>query len=223
MEFNGFPPDASAFLEELAANNNRDWFIARKPRYQQSVELPAKAFLDALIPALAAIAGAPMGGKIFRINRDVRFSKDKTPYNAHVRILVHSLEEKGDGCGAKPSFYFSLEPDKVIVGAGSMEFPKATLENYRAAVDGEKTGVALLKLLARFKPSEGYRVDEPELKRIPTGFPPDHPRESLLRRKGLAVWHEHAPDARLHNAGALKHLMAHYKKLIPLYDWLNAC
>ena len=222
MAFQGFPSEAIAFLADLARHNDRDWFNDNKGRYQTFVEAPAKALLEAITPELAELAGQPVGGKIFRIHRDVRFSKDKTPYNTHVRMLFHVLGAQTGGCGVKPAFFFSLEPDKAITGAGSMDFPKPTLEAFRTAVDDPRTGAALARLLAKYKAADGYRLDEPVLKRVPAGFAADHPREALLRHKGLAVWHEDARPASPAKATSLKVLMQRYKKLKPVYDWLDA-
>lgn len=220
MGFAGFPKEAATFLAELARSNHRDWFQEHKAEYQVAVEGPAKDLLAAITPELSDLVGVPVSGKIFRIHRDVRFSKDKTPYNIHVRLLFHPLESKQGDCGAKPAFFFSLEPDRVITGAGSIEFPKATLEAYRVAVDDEKRGGALAKLLAKYRAQDGYRLDDNALKRVPAGYAPDHARAALLRHKGLAVWHDDtAPSG---DATSLKALVRQYKKLKPVYDWLDA-
>jgi len=221
MPFEGFPEEATVFLAELADNNDRKWFTAHRQRYMVCAEGPAKALLAAITPELSDLIGQPVGGKIFRIHRDVRFSKDKTPYNTHIRMLFHALETRKGECGAQPAFYFSLEPDKVITGAGCMEFPKTTLADYRAAVDDAKNGAALVALLAKYRDTEGYRMNEPALKRLPAGYPADHPRGSLLRHKGLTIWHEDLLPAASAKATSLKALMQHYKKLKPVYDWLD--
>lgn len=222
MSFQGIPRDATRFLADLARHNNRAWFTENKSRYQKSVETPAKILLEALTFELSALAGEPVGGKIFRLHRDVRFSKDKTPYNTHVRMLFHALGSEEGACGVKPAFYFSLEPDMVITGAGSMEFPKATLEAYRAAVDDPKTGATLARLLAKYPVKEGYRVEEPGLKRVPAGFSADHPRAGLLRQKGFVLWHEEAPPKALETAAGVNHLVRRFNKLKPVYDWLDS-
>ena len=103
--FQGFHQDGWQFLIELQHNNNREWFESQKDRFKNQLETPAKAFMDSMIGAMAPEFGALMG-KVFRIYRDVRFSKDKTPYNTHVRIAFSTAEEKGH-CGLNPAYFFS--------------------------------------------------------------------------------------------------------------------
>ncbi len=222
MDFDGFSKETTTFLSDLARNNDRTWFTANKDRYKTSVEGPAQEFLEALVPRLSDLVEQPMGGKIFRIYRDVRFSKDKTPYTAHVRVLVHGSEVESGSCGLKPAFYFSLEPDKVIVGTGSREFPKPALVAYRAAVDDSTTGEALVKLLKKYPEKDGFSIDAPALKRVPSGFDPDHPREALLRHKTFTVWREESLSPVLYSPKAMTHVIRHYRKLKPVFDWLDA-
>jgi uncharacterized protein (TIGR02453 family) len=222
MGFSGFPNEGLTFLAGLALNNDRAWFSAHKADYKDHVEGPAKCLLEALTPILSDLTGQPMGGKIFRIHRDVRFSKDKTPYNTHVRMAFYPVEMAKGDCGAKPAFFLSLEPDKVITGAGSMDFPKPVLEAYRGAVNEEKRGKALVSLLRKYKAENGFRIDEPALKRVPKDYDPEHPRGALLRHKALSVWHEEGIPTALHTGKAVAGLMRHYKKLKPVYDWLDA-
>ena len=221
MSFDGFPEETVAFLAGLAMHNDRVWFTAHKSDYKTHVEAPAKAFLESMSGILSDLVGQELGGKVFRIHRDVRFSKDKTPYNTHVRMAFFPNVVSKGSCGLKPSFFFSLEPDKVIAGAGSMDFPNEVLEAYRAAVDAEKTGASLATLLKKYPEKDGFRMDDPALKRVPKGFDPEHPRASLLRRKSLAIWHEEALPDVLHTKKAVNHLLGRYKKLKPLYDWLD--
>src|SRR5262245_19253422 len=83
--FLGFP-ETQAFLRDLAANNDRNWFQANKARYERAYKAPAEAFTAEIRPRIEALAGQPTGAKIFRIHRDVRFAKDKSPYNTHLHI-----------------------------------------------------------------------------------------------------------------------------------------
>lgn len=222
MKHQGFSEDSARFLAELAMNNERAWFEANKARYRQHIEEPAKAFLGAMIPRLEKLAGSTVGGKVFRIHRDVRFSKDKTPYNSHVRLLFHGEMPEGEGCGAKPAFYFSFEADRVLTGTGCMEFPKATLASFRAAVLDAKRGPALLKVLARYEGKVGYRLEEPALKRVPPGFDVAHPRADLLRHKGLVLWHEQPAEQLTSAPDAVDAITKLYKEMQPIYDWLDA-
>ena len=86
LEFDGFPKAGTKFLKDLEKNNNREWFEENKPIYKTKLETPAKAFKDGMCEALGELTGSLMGGKIYRFYRDVRFSKDKTPYHTHIRM-----------------------------------------------------------------------------------------------------------------------------------------
>ena len=93
--FLGFP-DTQAFLRDLRANNDRDWFNAHKATYERVYKAPAEAFVAELRPRLEALAGVTLGGKVFRIHRDVRFSKDKSPYNTHLHIGFQHQRSGGE-------------------------------------------------------------------------------------------------------------------------------
>lgn len=220
MEFKGFPREGLKFLAELKRNNRRDWFDAHKADYQHYVEDPAKAFLEAILPGLEGLAGEALHGKIFRIHRDVRFSADKSPYNTHVRIAFHCDDISQETCGMKPAFFFSLEPDKITAGAGSMAFPKAALAQYRAAVVADGTGRALEAILKKCAVKAGYRIDPAALKRVPAEFDAAHPRAGLLKHKGLTVWREEAPGTVHASSKCAGHLLGQYKKLQPVFAWL---
>ena len=121
--FQGFPKEGITFLQKLERNNNRDWFQDNKQTFKSSLEQPAKTFLEDMSYRLVSLSGSPMTGKIFRIYRDVRFSKDKTPYNPHIRMSF-MRETKQKDCGEQPMFCFSLEPNKLTLGIGCFEFSK---------------------------------------------------------------------------------------------------
>ena len=172
---------------------------------------------------LSELVQHPLGSKLFRIYRDVRFSKDKTPYNTHVRMLFHNIEVESS-CGDKPVFCFSLEPDRIITGAGTgtLEFSKSKVNTFRATIADDTHGPALQKVLAKYKEADGYRIDPPALKRTPAGYDPDHPREALLRHKALMVWHEQALPTQTQPAKFMTHIMKHYTKMKPVYDCIEA-
>jgi uncharacterized protein (TIGR02453 family) len=223
MSVLGFPKETTQFLSTLAQNNNREWFTLHKQDYKEQVEAPAKAFREELEERLSELVQHPLGSKLFRIYRDVRFSKDKTPYNTHVRMLFHNIEVESS-CGDKPVFCFSLEPDRIITGAGTgtLEFSKSKVNTFRATIADDTHGPALQKVLAKYKEADGYRIDPPALKRTPAGYDPDHPREALLRHKALMVWHEQALPTQTQPAKFMTHIMKHYTKMKPVYDCIEA-
>lgn len=215
--FKGFPKESLDFLKTLKKHNNRDWFAQNKEFYKTHVESPAQDFLALMNEKLAPLAGKKVQGKIFRIHRDVRFSKDKTPYNTHVHILWStqaSKEEQDDF----PGFFFALNLDKVVFGLGSFRFSKTGLERYRKAVVHPTKGPALEKILQQ-RLKQGWRLNQPPLKRVPAGFDADHPRSELLKRKGFALWLDLPVDVAL-NTKLPQNFLKELTKLMPLYKWL---
>ena len=211
-----FPAAAIAFLKELRANNNREWFQQNKTAYDKNIKQPAGAFCDLMIDGLERLTGRPHAAKVFRIHRDVRFSKDKTPYNAHLHI---SFVPK-DADASSPSWMFGVDPDQCSIGGGTFGFDKPTLEAYRTRVAGED-GIKLNKLLRRLERG-GVRVSEPELKRVPRGFEDQVAAHELLRRKGLTAWIEYRDAGIVTKAGITSSCLNDLKRLRPLFDWLGS-
>jgi uncharacterized protein (TIGR02453 family) len=181
MSFDALIPDARAFLGALGANNTRDWFIAHKVDYETRLKTPALHLADEIATRLSRLTGLRTTPKLFRAHRDVRFSKDKTPYHTHLHLLWTS---EADG-RAPPQWFFGIAPDYVSAGAGRMGFDKDTLARYRAALPTH--GPALLATLEVLQ-SQGARLGEPELKRPAPPIAPDDPLAGLARRKSLGLW-----------------------------------
>ena len=177
--FDDLIPGSVAFLRKLRTNNNREWFQANRADYDAAIKAPATAFGAIIASALEELTGAVHTPKLFRANRDVRFSKDKTPYNTH----MHMLWSAAGG----PGWFFGVSPDYVTAGCGMMSFDKTRLAAYRALVDkeGDRIATVLAPLIAG-----GFRMDEPDLKRVPPPFDKDHAHGDLLRRKAFAIWRD---------------------------------
>ena len=203
------------FLGNLKQNNNRDWFQQNKGAYESSVKNPAKAFAILMEGELERLSGAAQKAKIFRINRDVRFSKDKTPYNTH----IHMSWTDRDGGQGGPAFMFGLSPEYCTLGCGVFEFSKPMLDTFRNRVAGE-SGEALAGIVGELENS-GIRISEAALKRVPSGFPADHPQARFLRHKGIAAWCdlEGPQDALV--ADLDKKVVAALTPLLPLWHFLN--
>jgi uncharacterized protein (TIGR02453 family) len=209
-----FISDATDFLGQLRANNNRDWFKANKALYDRDVKEPAAHLCMELAEGLTSLMGSDYYGKVFRQHRDVRFSKDKTPYNSHLHMGFF-----GPGGNTTPGFYFALEPDRIIVGGGCIGFEKQSLTDFRDRVNGAD-GKALAKLLGGYR-KKGWRLDEPELKRVPSGYDKDHERGDLLRRKGLALWSDFDDITTNAWQSPAKTVLKTCKELKPLLEWLR--
>jgi uncharacterized protein (TIGR02453 family) len=217
--FPGFP-GAQAFLTGLDAHNERDWFNAHKGDYETTIKGPAEAFVACVEPELSKIAGAPVSGRIFRIYRDVRFSKDKRPYNAHLHVAFGTGPIGSNREEMPRGWFFGLYPDRAVVGAGGFHFQGATLDTYRAAAADEAKGRALEAVLAKIAKA-GHRVEGDQLKRVPAPYAADHPRGELIRRKSLNAWRDLGDPALVAGDGLLPEVLATFRALTPLVTWLQ--
>lgn len=171
MGFHGFPPEAFEFYEGLAADNSRTYWQAHKQQYDEAVRGPMSELLEALD------GFGPF--HIFRPNRDVRFSKDKSPYKDH----LGAFGETQGGAG----YYIHLDAGGLMTGSGYYDMATDQLDRYRQAVDEERSGTEVARLCAEAE-AGGLGVGAMhELKSAPRGYPRDHPRIELLRRKGLVT------------------------------------
>lgn len=218
-QFDGFSRRAMAFLGDLRANNNRDWFTANRPIYDETIGIPAERLLRIMAPRLAVLAGHPVRGKIFRIHRDIRFSKDKSPYNAHLHMAFTAEGRPGMKCEGS-GFFLALEPDRLTLGAGVFEFAGAALDAYRKAVADRRSGEALAKILAGLT-AAGFRLEGQQLKRVPVPFEPDHPRADLLRRKGLSAWCDLTDQTVISSPALFGACIASFEALAPFHRWLS--
>ena len=180
--FTGFRPEAIGFLVELALNNERSWFQPRKAEYEALLKEPLEQLCGALgeefrardLPLAADPARSP-----FRIYRDIRFARDKSPYKTNVGA---SFPWTGEGGGV--GGYFHLEPGGVFVGGGMWHPAPARLAAWRSAVTGDRSRVHAALEDPAFETTFGA-VDGERLKRAPTGFAPDDPDLELLKLKDV--------------------------------------
>jgi uncharacterized protein (TIGR02453 family) len=179
-----FRPALFRFLDDLAAHNERDWFQAHRERYEQDVRQPALAFIVAMGPELRRLSPhleadpRPTGGSLFRIHRDIRFSRDKSPYKDHTGIQFR--HEAGKDAHA-PGLYLHLKPRECFVGAGIWRPDTGAARRIRTAIAGDPGGWrAALRDLDRAGDWEQYGE---RLKRPPRGFDADHALVEELKRK----------------------------------------
>lgn len=211
-EFTAFPADGLAFLKDLKVNNNREWFQENKTRYQKGIKAPATAFCEAVTFRMKAVTDDNWTAKVFRINRDIRFSKDKTPYNSHLHIFF--------GREGKPSgLFFGLQTERLVLASGVYTLDKGQLDAYRAVVAGPH-GAALDEMVSDYT-GEGLRLNDPPLKRVPRGFDKDHPRGELLKRKGLAIWIDLDDPFIMTKPEGLDVCFEAFDRLAPLRNWLD--
>ena len=218
--FEGFPAETFAFLEGIAAHNEKAWFDANRPLYEAGYVAPAKALVAELGPKLRQISPqvqfeARVNGSIARINRDVRFSKDKRPYKDHLDLWFWHGETRG---WDRPGFWFRLMPGTVYLGAGMYGFDKERLETFRHSVVHPRSGKALLAA-ARQVEANGYEVGGKTRKRPPRGFETEPERADLLLFEGLYAGTE-LPAAAARQAGFVEKLLGHYAATWPIAKWL---
>ncbi len=211
-DFDRFTPDTIAFLKSLKANNSREWFHSNRPAYEQGLKEPSKLFAESMCAALEHTTGVAHRSKIFRINRDLRFSKDKTPYNTHLHISFAPEEENG-------MWFFGLEPDNLSLGFGVFEFPKARLETVRQQLNGP-LGARMMELTTTLE-AAGLRIPEPALKRVPAGFEKDHPHSDALRRKGISAWKDFTNAEFVTKPKLVDRVMEQFRAFHPLKEFLD--
>ena len=205
---------AVAFFSELKDNNSKDWFDPRKDHYKSEIQKPAELLADLIAEDLSRVMGRTYAPKVFRIYRDVRFSKDKTPLNAHLHVM---WADKGAD-GPSPAFFFGLSPDYFITGAGLMSLQGASLTRFREHVDakGDAIQAALDHAAAAGVTMSDWGPDP--LKRVPKPFEADHPHAEMLKRKAFAV-HAPMPDD-WRATGLVKAINSRISDLKPVVDAL---
>jgi len=221
-DFRAFPHETRTFLEELGAHNRRDWFAAHRDEYERYWLAPAQAFVAAIGPLLATIAPGVhaeprINGSIMRINRDTRFSKDKTPYKTHLDLWFWEGPERR---AAVSGFFARLTPDAFAVGVGAHGFAPARLKAYRAAVVDPKRGGALLKAARRLE-AAGLEIGGETYRRVPAGYTAANEEAArFLRHSALWTVEEVHPAAVAEDGAAIDHAMAEFRRMAPLHHWL---
>jgi uncharacterized protein (TIGR02453 family) len=194
--FTGFTPDAIQFLVDLAEHNTRDWFQPRKPEYERLLKRPMEELCAALedqfrsrgIPLHADPARSP-----FRIYRDTRFSKDKSPYKTQVSASFGWAGDGSEGSGRSHADnvhasggYFSFGPGNIYVGGGVWHPEPSWLKGFRDRVTADYDGFRSVVEAPDFVKAFGAVGDDGEsLKRVPPGYPADHPAADILRKKNV--------------------------------------
>lgn len=182
--FPGFPLETLRFLHDLKLNNNRDWFLDNKQRYESLVRTPALEFISAMQEPLKKLSphfvAVPkkVGGSLMRVYRDVRFSKDKTPYKTNIGI--HFRHKRGKDVHA-PGVYLHIDTEEVFLGIGIWHPESKALGKIRKAIAKESTRWLKIKKAAGFK--KAFECQGDKLKRKPKDYPADHPMIEELKWK----------------------------------------
>lgn len=213
-----FTNDFNAFFKELAKNNNKDWFDANRKRYETSVKKPFEAFVGEAIKRIAKhdknVRIEPKEA-IFRINRDIRFSKDKTPYKLNCSAIISAAGRKDH---ATPGIYFELGPESVRFYGGAYQPEKEQLERIRLAIERDPKGFRKTIDSKSFKAFfDGVHGEA--IKVLPAEFKEAAKKEPLIANKQFYVAAE-LPANLVVDPRLMDHLMDHYTAMSPLNRWL---
>jgi uncharacterized protein (TIGR02453 family) len=220
--FAGFDKSAMGFWHELAAEMNKEWFAENKQRYETLWVQPMSALMREVGAKLAKSYGSITlaDPKVMRIHRDVRFSKDPSPYKTHIGAVI-AVAGKGLAQGGNAAMYMHLGIDEEFAGVGCYMFDPAKLAKWRKQVAG-KSGEELAKIVGKLR-GKGYVVGgHDDLKKVPKPYDADHPRGELLRMKGLTGGFPSIPKGLIHKAGMTDWLVEHGRAMVPLITWLQA-
>lgn len=221
--FQGFSKQTVKFFQDLARNNNKAWFEEHRPVYETQVLEPCREFvldLGRLLGTLSrGVQADPRVNKsLFRIHRDTRFSRDKTPYKEHMGLWWW------EGPGGRmdcPGFYFQLQPPQVMLAVGMHCLPRRLLPPFRDAVAHARYGPALAKAVRQVSQA-GYQVGGEHYQRVPRGFDPQHPNAGLLKFNGLYAYVESKIPPQFYTAELPDWCLPHYRAMLPIHKWLLA-
>jgi uncharacterized protein (TIGR02453 family) len=203
--FNGFSDRALDFYDELAVNNTKVFWAEHKSVYETEVRDPMQALVTELEPEFGP-------AHLFRPYRDVRFSKDKSPYKTHQGAFVGI--EPGIG------YYVQVDSEGLLAGGGFHQHATTQVERYRKAVDGASTGAGLDAIVAGLRDA-GFDIEGEQLKTKPRGYDAGHPRIDLLRFRSLmALKRFGAPDW-LATPAAVDHVRETWRQLVSLNEWIT--
>ena len=221
--FDGFPEEGFNFFRELAVNNNREWFKQHKQEYIDFLQTPALSLVVELgerlksdFPRIAYDLRTNGAGSIMRIYRDIRFSKDKTPYKTHIGInFWEGPQKKGS-----PGFHFFMDTEGAAFYGGYHVFPKEYLTAYRDSVASERSGENLRKALDKMVKNKGFEFGGEQLKRVPPGYDKESLRGDLLRYKGLYASSPQIGAEELGSPDLVDSCFERCVNMSPLHHWL---
>src|SRR5258706_173838 len=217
-----FSAESLAFLRGLARNNRKPWFDAHRVQWERDVKEPMAELVQEMDLRLAKVAPEMVGDpkrSVFRINRDIRFAKDKSPYKIHAACwFFHGggsskvgREAHGGGAG----FYFHLQPGASMVGGGCWMPPRPALQKFRAAIAADPRAFERVVLAPPVARRLGGLSEEEMLKRTPRGYAEDHPASRWLKFQSFTVGRS-LTDAQVTGARLSSILESDYKAMLPL-------
>ena len=207
-KFEGFGPDVPEWFRGLEADNSREYFTARREFFEQSI----RGQMEALLTELSEKFGGEV--KMFRQNRDIRFSPDKSPYKINTYGVIHGSEIAAHG------LYASISAQGLVAGSGYHVMARDQLERYREAIADDAHGPELSNLISGVHKA-GLEVWGEGLATAPRGYPKDHERIELLRRKSLSLGATLDADRGISRADGLKFVTKTWRAAAPVTSWLD--
>jgi len=216
-----FPFNTIKFLKNLKKNNNREWFHSNKNEYKKNFLVPAQItvirlgeFLQNYVPDINAIP--EINKSIFRLQRDTRFSKNKSPYKTNLGIYVW----EGDWKRMESSgFYFHLEPDLFLLAVGFYIFPSKILKKYREVLLKQTKDSEFFEIITSLR-RKGFAIEESKFKKLPKGFTEEHPFADLSKFSGLYAMYETRDLQQFQKIDIIKFSCEIFKDMIPLHKWI---
>lgn len=223
--FEGFPAETFRFLAELEQNNERDWFNAKRDTIEQMIVAPAQAFVAAfgerarrIYPELVYDTRMNGAGSMFRMSRDTRFSKDKSPYKTNLGLRFWLTPN--ERAAKRVRLYVHLDKNGVrVYGGEHCQMEPAALASLREAIASDTTGK--LKSLLEQLGKKGFTSTDEKLARVPRGYPPDHPNADLLRLKSLFMLSPTIAPGVAGTSALVRQCAVLARELKLLNDWLD--
>lgn len=216
-----FPQNTIIFLTKLSKNNSKVWFDNNREKFTEDFLSPAVQFviemgerLSTLSPNINAVP--KIDKSIFRLHRDIRFSKDKSPFKTNMGLYFW------EGRGKKmesSGFYFHIEPKMYFVGAGMYMFTKEQLLNYRQIVSETEAAKSLDGLISKLTKKNNYKLGGKTFKKTPRGFDPDYEYKHLLLHSGLYLSYENTSFDDLIKNNPVDYVFKIFKDLYPIHKW----
>lgn len=205
VAFTGIPEAAFDFYDDLEVDNSKTFWNEHRHTYDEAVRAPMQALADALEDQFGA-------AKLFRPNRDVRFSADKSPYKTNQGLFI--------AVGTATGWYLEVSAAGVLAAAGCYHADPAALKAIRAGIDSPD-GAQLQRMLDDFV-AHGWQLGGDELKTVPRGYRMDHPRIDLLRKRSLVVSQEYGFAEFVRTAQLLERVRSDWEQARPLVEWITA-
>jgi len=221
MAFQGFTPDTLTFLSDLAEHNDRAWFAENRERYDRVLLGPQRDYVDAVGAAFRAIdqrvqAVPSVDRSIYRMNRDLRFARDKSPYKSYADLVLWVGSDRKHSAG----YFLRLTPGTVTIGGGMHDLTPEQLARFRSAIDDGLHGQWLVHTLDDLV-TQGYEITNPRRKTVPKGYSAQHPRAELLKLEDLhAIRSYSPPPAEFTTPAFVEWSMKQFAQVKPLVDWL---